>query len=114
MSSLFSVSTEHSVDNGTKKLSGSHSDSENNNQNVRDQIDSVIEKTECVDQSELEINNDMNQSEKKEESDNVNSTSKYADDTNSEEIDKNKITSTMTTTKFFCAIIHRMFRLHFI
>jgi RNA polymerase II subunit A-like phosphatase len=92
---LNEMKTEHSVDNGTKKLSGSHSDSENNNQNVRDQIDSVIEKTECVDQSELEINNDMNQSEKKEESDNVNSTSKYADDTNSEEVDKNKITSTI-------------------
>ena len=94
---LNEMKTEHSVDNGTKKLSGSHSDSENNNQNVRDQIDSVIEKTECVDQSELEINNDMNQSEKKEESDNVNSTSKYADDTNSEEVDKNKITSTIET-----------------
>ena len=94
---LDEMKTEHSVDNGTKKLSGSHSDSENNNQNVRDQIDSVIEKTECVDQSELEINNDMNQSEKKEESDNVNSTSKYADDTNSEEVDKNKITSTIET-----------------
>jgi hypothetical protein len=39
----------------------------------------------------------MNQSEKKEESDNVNSTSKYADDTNSEEVDKNKITSTIET-----------------
>jgi RNA polymerase II subunit A-like phosphatase len=94
---LNEMKTEHSVDNGTKKLSGSHSDSENNNQNVRDQIDSVIEKTECVDQSELEINNDMNQSEKKEESDNVNSMSKYADDTNSEEVDKNKITSTIET-----------------
>ena len=94
---LNEMKTEHSVDNGTKKLSGSHSDSENNNQNVRDQIDSVIEKTECVDQSELEINNDMNQSEKKEESDNVNSMSKYADDTNSEEVDTNKITSTIET-----------------
>lgn len=94
---LNEMKTEHSVDNGTKKLGSSHSDSENNNQNIRDQIDSVIEKTECVDQSELEINNDMNQSEKKEESDNVNSTSKYADDTNSEEVDKNKITSTIET-----------------